>query len=296
MVFASSIEPTEAERAAMEALKASISSPLPAVQGPPIDDDLTLLRFVRGYAKEKDAAKAAKDAFEAMLGFREATGANERRAVMYAAKRDGEELAYPIDLPRFAALKALIGPGLPMPLGSSCEGSPTVGIQMHEYDLKKVIKADLVEQFIEFQQFTDEYWCVELAARSRSTNQMLARTIIVNVQHVGLFFFDMASIKLLPRISESMKHYPESVSRIVSCGNGKILLALYNSVIKPFVPAHTREKLFALGREQRTGCCVNFDVMASTAGGPRPASMSCICGASLSAKPGNSVDGAVALS
>lgn len=103
---------------------------------------------------------------------------------------------------------------------------------------------------------------------------------IIYVGELSLFHFDLPALRLLPAIMAGSKNYPESVCRIVAAGNSRAGLALYNKVIKHFVPAHTRQKLHVLGREVRRGCCVELQ-SASTRDGERAAGQCCVCGSGL---------------
>ena len=72
----------------------------------------------------------------------------------------------------------------------------------------------------------------------------------------------IAASKQLMKVLEGSKHYPESSARIVSSGNGRALLAMYNAVIKPFMPAHTKQKLLVLGKDiekQSNKDAIGFD-------------------------------------
>ena len=43
----------------------------------------------------------------------------------------------------------------------------------------------------------------------------------------GMFTFDRASLKLIGKVTECTKHYPEACARITSCGNGWAAVALW---------------------------------------------------------------------
>ena len=104
MVFDTRLTADEAEQAAIRGLKDELSSfEIPKQKsGPQLDDELILLRFVRGYnLKVKDAAKA----FGEMLEYRKANQIDAAREAMYAAAAEGEELAWPATgMPKFAPL------------------------------------------------------------------------------------------------------------------------------------------------------------------------------------------------
>ena len=248
MVFETRIAANEAEQAAIAGLKEAIaSSDVPKQSsGPQLDDELSLLRFVRGYSLDvKDAAKA----FDDMLQYRKAHSIDAAREAMYAAAAEGDELAWPAALPKFAPLVECTGAGLMRRIGKSAGGMPATLCLLHLYDVRKVIKAGLQPLLIELQQHQDEWWGVTLLTTSRTDGSLHARMDVVGAHDLGLFHFGISEARCLMKVLEGAKHYPESSARIVSVGNGKALLGMYNAVIKPFMPAHTKEKILVLGRE-----------------------------------------------
>ena len=248
MTFDARIEADERERTALDGLREAIASmkvPVPA-NGPPLDDELNLLRFVRGYhLVVKDAAKA----FSEMLEYRAANGIDAAREAMHAARSAGEELAWPETLEKFAPLVACTGGGLMRRVGSSAEGDPATLCLIHLYDVKKAIREGLTAMLIEYQQYQDEWWHCALWRESKAAGRMLARVDVVAVHELSLFHFDISASRCLMKILEGSKHYPESCARLVTCGNGKALLAMFKAVIEPFMPKHTKEKLLVLGKE-----------------------------------------------
>ena len=249
MVFDTRLTADEAEQAAIRGLKDELSSfEIPKQKsGPQLDDELILLRFVRGYnLKVKDAAKA----FGEMLEYRKANQIDAAREAMYAAAAEGEELAWPATgMPKFAPLVECTGEGLMRRIGKSMRGMPATLCLLHLYDVRKVIKAGLQALLVELQQHQDEWWYVTLLTTSRRDDSMHARVDVVGAHDLGLFHFGVGEARCLMKVLEGSKHYPESSARIVSVGNGKALLTMYNAVIKPFMPAHTKEKIQVLGRE-----------------------------------------------
>ena len=203
-------------------------------------------RFCSYGLNVKDAASA----FGEMLAYRHSTLIDEAREAMYAAKSsDDAELAWPASLPKFEPLVEVTGGGLMRRIGHSSNGCPATLCLIHLYDVKAVIKAGLASLLIELQQWQDEWWAITLLRESEAAGSMLARVDVVHVAELSLFHFDIAASKLLMKVLEGSKHYPESSARIVSSGNGKALLAMYNAVIKPFMPAHTKQKLLVLGKD-----------------------------------------------
>ena len=252
MVFNTAIATTDAEKTAIDGLKAAIASldvPKQKV-GPPLDHELTLLRFVRGYNLDvKDATKA----FSEMLQYRAANGIDEKREAMYAAATKGDELAWPVTgLAKFAPLVACTGAGLMHQLGKTSNGMPATFVPLHLYDVKAVLRQNLGPLLIELQQHQDEWWAVTLLQSSLAAGAMHAVVQVVGAHELGLFHFGISEARMLMKVLEGSKHYPESSGKIISVGNGKALLAMYNAVIKPFMPQHTKEKILVLGRDIET--------------------------------------------
>ena len=251
MVFNSQLAANPEEAACLASFKEALAQnfEIPKLScGPPLDHDLTLLRFVRGYHLNlKDATKA----FGEMLAYRAANKIDEAREAMYAAKSaEDDELAWPATgISKFEPLVKVTGGGLMRRIGQSANGCPATLCLIHLYDVKAVVKAGLGDLLVELQQWQDEWWGITLLQKSEQHGSMLARVDVVHVAELSLFHFDISASKQLMKVLEGSKHYPESSARIVSSGNGKALLAMYNAVIKPFMPAHTKQKLLVLGKD-----------------------------------------------
>lgn len=251
MVFDSRPVPNEAEAAAIQEMQHLLSSDespvlVPPADGPALDSPARLLRFVRGYGcKPTDAANA----FRHMLAYRAAHRLEAARAEMYAASSaDGQPL-WPIELPRFKPIVDLIGDGLARRIGESACGNPATLVLLHHYDLRRVIQAGLTALLVNLQQYLDEWWSIELDVRSAAAGKLLARDDIIYVAKIGLFQFDLACARVFSQALAGAKHYPETVAHIMSTGNGKALVAMYNAVIRPFMPQHTKEKILVLGKD-----------------------------------------------
>jgi hypothetical protein len=194
----------------------------------------------------RDAAKAFSD----MLAYRSANQIDAAREAMYAAKSsEDDELAWPASLAKFEPLVKVTGGGLMRRIGHSSNGCPATLCLIHLYDVKAVLREGLGPLLVELQQWQDEWWGITLLRKSEAAGSMLARVDVVHVAELSLFHFDIAASKQLMKVLEGSKHYPESSARIVSSGNGRALLAMYNTVIKPFMPAHTKQKLLVLGKD-----------------------------------------------
>ena len=73
---------------------------------------VTLLRFVRGYAKERSPIIAAAAAYGAMLEWRQEHAMDAVRAELLPAGPNTSSSLWPMALPRFAPLVDCIGSGL----------------------------------------------------------------------------------------------------------------------------------------------------------------------------------------
>ena len=248
MVFNSTATPLTEEAAAIEELRAALGEVPRLSVGPPLDEPSLLLRFVRGYGCN---VKEATKAFEAMMAYRVEHGIDAAREEMFAASPNDvqPQPRWPIELPRFEPLVTLTGEGLVRPLGQSAEGNPATLVLLHHYDLKRVQKAGLTPLLVQLQQYIDEWWWCELCARSAAAGRLLARDDIIFVAKIGLFQFDIGCARIFSQVLAGAKHYPESVAHIMSVGNFRALVAMYNAVIRPFMPQHTKEKILVFGRD-----------------------------------------------
>jgi hypothetical protein len=75
---------------------------------------------------------------------------------------------------------------------------------------------------------------------------LVARHDVINVVNFGFFQWNKACYDLLGPIFEGGKHYPESVRKITSCGNGSVAVAAWQ-IMKHFIPERTKRKLRVLG-------------------------------------------------
>ncbi|KAH8048821.1 potassium channel [Aureococcus anophagefferens] len=191
---------SDAEQAQLVALRKALNA-VPPLPGPALDDDLCLLRFLRGYAREKEPLRAAAAAFEAMVH----TGA-----------------------------------GLVRRLGWSKDGlHPVTLCLIHKYDVSGVLRSKLGDDLLAFQRYVDEYWLLELHRLSVAAGRVVGRVELVYTADMKLNHFGIRAVRFFPKILAGSKHFPESARRIVSIGNNKVAVALYQRVIRPFVPAHT---------------------------------------------------------
>ncbi|KAK7235159.1 hypothetical protein SO694_00143033 [Aureococcus anophagefferens] len=254
---------SDAEQAQLVALRKALNA-VPPLPGPALDDDLCLLRFLRGYAREKEPLRAAAAAFEAMLIWREDHSMDAARAELLAA--GAAEPTWPAALPRFAALVASTGAGLVRRLGWSKDGlHPVTLCLIHKYDVSGVLRSKLGDDLLAFQRYVDEYWLLELHRLSVAAGRVVGRVELVYTADMKLNHFGFRAVRFFPKILAGSKHFPESARRIVSIGNNKVAVALYQRVIRPFVPAHTKEKLIILGRDLRSARVVAaMDLDAAT--------------------------------
>ena len=97
---------------------------------------------------------------------------------------------------------------------------------------------------------------------SVAAGRVVGRVELVYTADMKLNHFGIRAIRFFPKILAGSKHFPESARRIVSIGNNKVAVTLYQRVIRPFVPAHTKEKLIILGRDLRSARVVARRVRA----------------------------------
>ena len=242
-----SATPSDAESAALSAMREELGSDVSSAP-PELSHEYGLLRFIRGHGC--DGAKAAA-AFRETLAFREKHGLDALRAEIIAAGPGDGVPAWPTEaLPRFAPLMEVLdgGKGWSTRRGEDAAGNMMNVVLMHKYDLKKVLAADLEQLILEGQRALDEYWLIELHRLSLERKSLVARHEVIFVQEMSMLHFDISSLRLLPKLSEGSKMYPEQVALMSSVGNGAVLLALYRRIIRPFTPAHTREKLAVHGK------------------------------------------------
>ena len=123
--------------------------------------------------------------------------------------------AWPTEaLPRFAPLMEVLdgGKGWSTRRGEDAAGNMMNVVLMHKYDLKKVLAADLEQLILEGQRALDEYWLIELHRLSLERKSLVARHEVIFVQEMSLLHFDISSLRLLPKLSEGSKMYPEQVA------------------------------------------------------------------------------------
>ena len=106
---------------------------------------------------------------------------------------------WPYKLAKFAPLLECIGPGLPHYLGDDCDGLATSLVLIHEYNLKKVIRAGLADMLVEGQRSLDEFWDIELHRRSLERGVLAARHDgeLVFIFDIGYYLFYLNFTKFI---------------------------------------------------------------------------------------------------
>ena len=138
-------------------------------------------------------------------------------------------------------------------LGVDGQGYPTTVVVLEKYKLKRVCAAGLAPLLIESQLYLDCYRDLVLHRRSERLGTGLVGALaafhdLILVENIGVAPFDLAGLRLIRTISENAQHYPETVGRITSCGNGWWAVAAWKA-IRPFVPVRTTQKITVLGAQ-----------------------------------------------
>jgi hypothetical protein len=104
------------------------------------------------------------------------------------------------------------------------------------------------------------YFDIVLHKLSESRGSLAQRHDLLTVLNpsIGIFQFSPAALRLINRVSANQKHYPESVGRITSCGNGALAVGIWK-IIRPWVPKHTTEKIRVLGTAFEEQIMEDFD-------------------------------------
>jgi hypothetical protein len=237
---------TAKEQEAIAKLRSEVQAEL-ETQLPENASDHKMLRFVRGYRASSSAEGLAEavDAYKKMVAYRAEHELDTIRAAVVAAG-EGDALVWPFQMEEFQPLVDIIGKGLMHELGCDKDGRVLTICMICFFDLKKVIKQKLQPLISRAQMFLDEYWNLKLEYLSEQRGKLVARHDMINVLHLPLTHFDLPSLRLITSITEGSKHYPESVARITSCGNGVVAVTAWG-FIKHFVPKHTTKKIRVLG-------------------------------------------------
>jgi hypothetical protein len=102
------------------------------------------------------------------------------------------------------------------------------------------------------QMYLDEFFDIRLERLSEERGRQARRHDLLNVHSpgIGYFQFTPAAIRCIQSSTAGSKHYPESIAKISSCGNGRFILGIW-TLISPLVPEHTYKKAGVFGMDYR---------------------------------------------
>ena len=233
---------SDAERAQIADMRAQLGTLLtkpPLSLQPENVSDFKLLRFLRGFARVTDDAVQA---FREMAEYRAAHGTNDLRDKLMRLGGDSGGPVSPHLVPEYKPIVDLIARGIRHEYGLDRHGCLMTVTDIGALDLRAIVKAGLQEMYIEFCIMTEEYSNIRLHAMSVARGRLVARHDVINVSQFGIFQWNKACYAMLTPVFEGNKHYPESVVKITSCGNGRVAILAWR-VMRVFVPARTKKKL-----------------------------------------------------
>ncbi|GMI33775.1 hypothetical protein TeGR_g3651 [Tetraparma gracilis] len=255
--------PTPSELTQLSELRSLLSPTLslPHIAShPECTSDWKLLRFLRGYHGVVPDAAAA---FGRMAEFRLEQGVAEISNRMKSVEAESGTLPWPYDTDEFKPLLDCMG-------GKDClmrsentfdkNGNLVTSVAVGLYDLRKVNAASLGDLLVKGNICVDVYFDIVLHKLSESRGSLAQRHDLLTVLNpsIGIFQFSPAALRLINRVSANQKHYPESVGRITSCGNGALAVGIWK-IIRPWVPKHTTEKIRVLGTAFEEQIMEDFD-------------------------------------
>ena len=228
--------PSALEAAALVALRAALGDlcgAAPLKDQPENVSEFKLLRFLRGYAGDVAAAEAA---YREMAAFRAAHGLDALRERLVA---NGGSAPHLWD--EYQPIVACVSRGVRHQYGVDAYGNVLTMTDIGALDLRAIVKGGLQDLYVQFCMVTEEHGNLTLHELSEQAGKLIARHDVINVVNFGFFQWNKACYDLLGPIFEAGKHYPESVRKITSCGNGSVAVAAWQ-VMKNFIPERTKKK------------------------------------------------------
>ncbi|GMH46627.1 hypothetical protein TrVE_jg3208 [Triparma verrucosa] len=242
--------PSPAESLLLASLKLSTaaSASLISSASPESTSDFRYLRFLRGY--DSDVQKASQ-AYEEMVQWHLE---NDVSAIS-TELRSHPILPFPYALPKFAPLVAALGsPSCLLRSFSTFDSNLNLltSVSVGLYDLRKIVASNLQDLLITSNIYLDVYFSILLDNLSVKNNRLVQRHDLLCCTNpsIGLFQFTPSTLSLIRKIGANSKHFPESISKITSCGNNIVAVGLWK-IIRPFVPKHTTEKIRVLGMDYK---------------------------------------------
>eukprot|EP00656_Telonema_subtile_P048165 TRINITY_DN5667_c0_g1_i3.p1 TRINITY_DN5667_c0_g1~~TRINITY_DN5667_c0_g1_i3.p1 ORF type:complete len:487 (+),score=115.79 TRINITY_DN5667_c0_g1_i3:64-1524(+) len=245
------------ERLQIGAMRSELAEDLAAApQHPELLSDWKMLRFLRGHHTVPEACSA----FRNMLAYRKERNVDQAREELLAGvllpnnRLDVArftDVKWPYTLPKFERLRKHAWDGL-MPCvnhGTDALGNPLTFTYFRYYNLNGVVNANLQDLWLRLSLYCDVYSDLLLHELSVQTGRMIARHDIVDADGVGPTTMGTSAIRLIGRVGESSEQYPEMIVRTTAVNFGGVELAVFNNLIKPFLPEQTISKFAAHGTE-----------------------------------------------
>lgn len=205
---------------------------------PEMVSDWKLLRFLRGYGISRKKACAA---YRDMLKhWAEYDYAGIRKVTLEACGGDVSKLVWPYRLAEFKDLMADIWDGIPAAIhhGYDTRGVPTTFTLLSRYNFPTLIEKGYEDKFIRLVQHCDVYFDLILHEKCVATNSLVARRDLTDMTGASL---SMGTLRLLRRMGESTKHFPEAILRTDAINFGMVAMKLWQ-IGSPFLPKQTRRK------------------------------------------------------
>ena len=225
----------------------SVMTEGPLSKQPENVSDYKLLRFLRGY----ETIEEAETAFREMAEYRDANGFNEiRQKLVDRSKIDPTSGKISFNDPNYweeyQPIRDVIAKGIRYEYGIDNNNNVMTVTDIGALDIRAIIKHGLQDLWSEMCLTTEEYSNLKLHDLTVERGHLVARHDVINVSNFGLFQWNKECYSLITKVFAGNTHYPESVVKITSCGNGSVAVMAWK-VMKHFVPERTKRKLSVLG-------------------------------------------------
>ena len=216
-----------------------LENPPLSLQEENVSDD-KMIRFLRGY---KNSVDEAVEAFNRMLAYRKENNIDRNRQMII-----DHDYECPNGYPKYKPIREAIARGMRECYSFDKFGNLVTVTSVGDLDMKKVLRLQLQELYLDYIHTLDEWYNIKLYRLSKERNACVGRHDIINVTTFGYFQFDRPCYKFLQEVFDGNQHYPESCVRITSLGNGWLAMMAWR-IMSPFIPARTKEKLRAVGTD-----------------------------------------------
>jgi hypothetical protein len=181
-----------------------LKNPPLSLQEENVSDD-KMIRFLRGYNNNVDEAV---EAFNKMVAFRRENDIDKNRQMIIDLK-----YAYPNTYEKYKPIHDVIARGMRECYSFDKFGNLVTVTSIGDLNIKKIIRSNLQELYLDYIHTLDEWYNFELYRLSKERNACVGRHDIINVNTFGYFQFDRPCYKFLEQVFEGNQHYPESCVR-----------------------------------------------------------------------------------